>query len=110
MAKTPPTRSEPLARTRIVLGGNTDGYAVLQAGMAELVNRSHSAQDVPFAGVIEETHEAQRSAPTHGELNRSERRRPGMWDTQPGYEPGQYKPKKDSGLKSGCDSTPKPVR
>ena len=33
--------------------------AVLQPGMAELVYRSHGAQDVSFAGVIEEIHEAQ---------------------------------------------------
>ena len=53
------------------------GKAVLQAGMAELVHRSHCAQDVPLAGVIEKIHEVQGSMPSYGELSRGECCRPG---------------------------------
>jgi len=46
--------------------------AVLQAGVAELVRRADGAQDVPLAGVVQESHEMHRSVPLPGELGRGE--------------------------------------
>ena len=44
--------------------------AVLQPGMAELVNRSDRAQDITVAGILEEVHEADRSSPAGGKLRK----------------------------------------
>src|SRR6185437_17122851 len=44
-----------------------DGQAVLQAGVAELVDGPERAQDTATAGVFEEPHEANRSPVRHSE-------------------------------------------
>jgi hypothetical protein len=46
------------------------GEAILQASVAELVDRPDSAQDVAFSGVFEEPQEAERSVPARGELRK----------------------------------------
>jgi len=55
--------------------------------VAELVDRSDSAQDVAFAGIFEELHEADRSVPVSGKLPERERSRPGLGGNKPDREP-----------------------
>ena len=59
-----------LARLRGLHFCGDSGEAVLQAGVAELVNRADGAQNVPLAGVVEEVHKVRGSVPSPGELGR----------------------------------------
>jgi hypothetical protein len=60
------------------------GEAVLQARVAELVDRPNGAQDAAFVGIVKEPHEANRGASAHGKLNKRERGWPGCGAREPG--------------------------
>jgi hypothetical protein len=49
------------------------GEPVLQASVAELVDRSDSPQDVMFSGILKESLEAKRCVPVTGKQNERER-------------------------------------
>jgi hypothetical protein len=52
------------------------GEVVLEAGVAELVDRACGAEDVALAGIFEEPHQPQRRVPANGELGEREAGRP----------------------------------
>jgi len=52
------------------------GEAILQAGVPELVYRSHGAQDLAFAGVFEESHEVDGGVLAPGQLDEGKGYRP----------------------------------
>jgi hypothetical protein len=90
------------------------GQAVLQAGVAELVDGPDRAQDAAAAGVFEEPHEMHRSPVRRGEL----REREGGWprlrisdpDPEPDHKPG-HKPEPQRGQKLEHEPAPAtPVR
>ena len=55
--------------------------------MAELVDRSDSAQDAAFTGIFEEPHKTDRGVPAHCKLSKRERSRPGLGIHEPDREP-----------------------
>jgi hypothetical protein len=64
------------------------GEAILQAGVPELVDRSHGAQDLAFAGVFEESHKADGYVLTPGQLDEFKRNWPRFGVSKPEYQPG----------------------
>ena len=60
--------------------------AILQASVTELVDRSDSAQDVAFASILKEPHEAKWGMPASGKLRKRERGRPGLGVGEPAHE------------------------
>jgi hypothetical protein len=60
--------------------------AILQASVAELVDRSDSTQDIAFASILEEPQEAKWGMPAPGKLRKRERSRPGPGVGEPAHE------------------------
>src|SRR6185312_12499093 len=87
-----------------------DGQAVLQAGVAELVDAPERAQDTATAGVFEEPHEANRSPVRHSELCKREGGRPRLGGHEPDQEPC-YQPAPDPVREAAWEILrPDPVR
>jgi hypothetical protein len=72
------------------------GEAILQASVAELVDRSDGAQDIAFAGVLKKAHKADWGVSAPGKLSKREGCCPGLGvsesahkaEHEPGHEPG----------------------
>jgi hypothetical protein len=62
------------------------GEPILQASVAELVDRSDGAQNVAFAGILKKAHKANRGVLAPGKLSKSERCSPGLGVSEPAYE------------------------
>ena len=84
------------------------GEAILQASVAELVDRSDGAQDIAFASVLKKPHKAYRGVPAPGKLSKRERSRPGLGVSEPAHEP-EHKPDHEPGHEPGPESGPEPI-
>jgi len=72
------------------------GEPILQASVAELVDRSDGAQNVAFAGILKKAHKANRGVLAPGKLSKSERCSPGLGVSEPAYE-AEHEPDHGSG-------------
>ena len=79
-----------------------DGQAVLQAGVAELVDGPDRAQDAAAAGVFEEPHEANRGPVRCRELCKREGGRPRLGIHEPDQEPG-HQPASEPVREAACE-------
>ena len=85
--------------------------AILQASVAELVDRSDGAQDIAFASILEEPHEAKWGMPASGKLRKRERSRPGLGVSEPAHEPDHQhsqEPSYDPAHEPGPEPSPEP--
>src|SRR6266702_3000329 len=72
------------------------GQAILQPGVAELVERADCTRDIAVASIFEEAHEAYGGSPAYGELNECKARHPGHRIHKAGCGP-KREPDRDTG-------------
>src|SRR5208283_5777392 len=81
------------------------GQAILQPGVAELVDRTDCAQDIAVAGIFEEAHKAYGSPLANGKLNKCKARRPGHRVHETACRP-KREPNRDTGREPCGEADP----